>query len=215
MEGPSNIINKLNFFRGLTIIYAVGFLGHLILPLRPLMLTMTPYVLLIAGGIVLLPVIRDKNWRTIAWLLAAGIVTFFVEVAGVTTGKIFGQYSYTNILGTHLFGVPPLIGFNWMLVLFGSVNLAQIISRRRPLTIAIAALCAPLFDYTMEPVAISLQYWQWQTGTPPVQNYIVWGVISAILCSVYVLLRCSTQRALPTFYLGVQFVFFSILNFIV
>jgi putative membrane protein len=215
MERPPCIISRLNFFRGLAIIYAVGLAGHLIPPLRPLMLAITPYVLLITGGIVLVPVISNRNWRTFAWLLAAGLITFFIEVAGVATGKIFGAYSYTNILGAQVFGVPPLIGFNWMLVLFGSISLALIISQRTALTIAIATLCPPLFDYVMEPVAVSLNYWGWHTGTPPLQNYIVWGVISGILCSLYLLSRCNAQRALPAFFLGIQFFYFAILNFIV
>jgi putative membrane protein len=215
MEGPPGIITRLNFFRGLAIIYAVGLGGHLISPLRPLMLVLTPYVLLITGGIILLPVISGRNWRTLSWLLAAGLITFFIEVAGVATGKIFGNYCYTDILGAQVFGVPPIIGFNWMLVLFGSINLAQIISQRTALTILIATLCPPFFDYVMEPVAVALHYWQWYTGTPPLQNYIVWGVISGILCSAYLLLRCSAQRPLPAFYLGIQFVYFAILNFVV
>jgi putative membrane protein len=215
MEGPPGIISRLNFFRGLAIIYAVGLVGHLIPPLRPLMLAITPYVLLITGGIVLVPVITDRNWRTFAWLLAAGVITFFIEVAGVTTGKLFGTYSYTDILGAQVFGVPPIIGFNWMLILFGSISLAQIISQRTAIRIAIATLCAPLFDYVMEPVAVSLNYWEWHTGTPPLQNYIVWGVISGILCSLYLVFRCNAQKPLPAFYLGIQFCYFAILNFIV
>jgi putative membrane protein len=215
MEGPAGIISRLNFFRGLAIIYAVGLAGHLIAPIRPLMLAITPYVLLITGGIVLVPVITDKNWRTLYWLLAAGVITFFIEVAGVATGKIFGAYAYTDILGAKVFGVPPLIGFNWMLVLFGSINLAQIISKRTALQISIATLCAPLFDFVMEPVAVAFNYWQWQGGAPPVQNYIVWGVISGILCGLYLLCRCNAQRPLPAFYLGIQFCYFAILNFIV
>jgi putative membrane protein len=215
MEGSAGIISRLNFFRGLAIIYAVGLAGHLITPLRPLMLAITPYVLVITGGIVLVPVIRGGNWRTLAWLMAAGVITFFIEVAGVATGKIFGAYSYTDILGTKVFGVPPLIGFNWMLVLFGSISLAQIISQRTVFQIAIAILCPPLFDFVMEPVAVAFNYWQWQGGAPPVQNYIVWGVLSGILCSLYLLFKCNAQRPLPAFYLGIQFVYFAILNFIV
>jgi putative membrane protein len=215
MEGPPGIIKKLNFFRGLAIIYAVGLAGHLISPLRPLMLAITPYVLVITGGIVLVPVITDRNWRTLSWLLVAGLITFFIEVAGVAMGNIFGAYSYTDILGVQIFGVPPLIGFNWMLVLFGSISLAQIISQRAALRIAIATLCPPLFDFVMEPVAVAFNYWGWDTGTPPLQNYIVWGVISGILCSVYLLLRCNARRSLPAFYLGIQFIYFTILNFIV
>ena len=215
MEGPPGIISRLNFFRGLAIIYAVGLVGHLIPPLRPLMLAITPYVLVITGGIVLVPVIRDRQWRTLSWLLAAGVITFFIEVVGVATGKIFGSYAYTDTLGAQVFGVPPLIGFNWMLVLFGSISLAQIISHRTAIRIAIATLCAPLFDFVMEPVAVALHYWQWDTGTPPLQNYIVWGVISGILCSLFLLFRCNTKKPLPTFYLGIQFVYFTILNFIV
>jgi putative membrane protein len=215
MEGPSGIISRLNFFRGLAIIYAVGLVGHLIPSLRPLMLAMTPYVLVITGGIVLVPVIREGNWRVLAWFCGAGLITIFIEVVGVATGKIFGAYSYTHVLGFQVFGVPPLIGFNWMLVLFGSISLAQIISQRTALQIAIATLCAPLFDYVMEPVAVAFNYWQWHTGTPPLQNYIVWAVISGIVCSLYLLFRCNAQRPLPAFYLGIQFCYFAILNVIV
>ena len=108
-----------------------------------------------------------------------------------------------------------MIGFNWMIVLFGCVSLAQIISQRATLQVAIATLCAPLFDYVMEPVAVAFNYWEWQGGVPPVQNYIVWGVISGVMCSVYLLLRCSTKKALPAYYLGIQFGYFAILNAVV
>ena len=215
MEGPSGIITRLNFFRGLAIIYAVGVVGHLITPLRPLMLAMTPYVLLITGGVVLVPVIREGNWRVLAWLFVAGLITYFIEVAGIATGKIFGDYSYTDVLGARFLGVPPLIGFNWMIVLFGCVSLAQIITKRPSLQVAIATLCAPLFDYAMEPVAIAFNYWGWQGGAPTVHNYIVWGAISGVMCSVYLLLRCNTQKALPAYYLGVQLCYFAILNVVV
>ena len=215
MEGPTSIISRLNFFRGLAIIYAVGLVGHLISPLRPLMVAITPYVLLITGGIILAPVISVGNWRTLAWLVTAGLITFFIEVAGVATGKIFGNYSYTTILGARLLGVPPLIGFNWMLVLFGSINVAQILFRRKFLQVSVATSCPPLFDYVMEPVAIAFNYWRWETGMPPLLNYIVWAVISAVLCSVYLLLRCDARRSLPAFYLGIQFCYFVVLNFIV
>ncbi len=214
MEEPPGM-TKLNFFRGLAIIYAVGLVSHLILPLRPLMIRITPYVLVITGGIVLIPLIRDRNWRTLAWLLTAGLLTFFIEVAGVATGKIFGAYSYTDILGTQVLGVPPLIGFNWMLVLFGSINFAQSISRRTFLTLAIATLCTTLFDYVMEPVAVSLNYWQWHHDTFPMRNYAVWAILSCTLCGLYLILRCDARRSLPAFYFGVQFVYFLILNLII
>jgi putative membrane protein len=172
-------------------------------------------VILITGGIVLVPVILEKNWRTVSWLSAVGLITFFIEVVGVATGKIFGPYAYSDILGAQLFGVPPLIGFNWMLVLFGSINLAERISQHVVPKISIAVLCPPLFDYVMEPVAIALNYWQWHTGAPPLQNYMVWGAISGMFCSGYLLLRCSTHSRLPAFYLGIQFAYFAILNVMV
>jgi putative membrane protein len=67
----------------------------------------------------------------------------------------------------------------------------------------------------MEPVAIAFNYWGWQGGAPPVQNYIIWGVISGVMCSLYLLFRCNAQKALPAYYLGIQFVYFLILKFIV
>lgn len=67
----------------------------------------------------------------------------------------------------------------------------------------------------MEPVAVAFNYWGWQGGAPPVQDYVVWGVISGVLNSVYLLLRCTAQKTLPAYYLGIQFCYFAILNIVV
>ena len=45
-------------------------------------------------------------------LLLAFVVGMAVEIAGVATGAIFGEYSYGATLGTKLFAVPLVIGVN-------------------------------------------------------------------------------------------------------
>ncbi|MBK6998097.1 MAG: carotenoid biosynthesis protein [Lewinellaceae bacterium] len=41
-----------------------------------------------------------------------------VEIVGVKTGLLFGAYQYGENLGPKFFGVPPLIGINWVVLTF-------------------------------------------------------------------------------------------------
>ena len=39
-------------------------------------------------------------------------------------------------------------------------------------------------DFLIEPVAISLDFWSWQGGQIPLQNYIMWFLISLVMHSI-------------------------------
>jgi len=48
----------------------------------------------------------------------------------------------------------------------------------------LVGLFAMLFDIILEPAAISLGYWYWDGGSPPLTNYITWfgaGIFFAFL----------------------------------
>ena len=66
--------------------------------------------------------LKSKH-QTISILLIffIGMVT---EILGVNYGLIFGDYQYGNNLGFKLFGVPFLIGVNWIILTAISGNIA-------------------------------------------------------------------------------------------
>ncbi|MDG6221280.1 MAG: carotenoid biosynthesis protein, partial [Candidatus Thermoplasmatota archaeon] len=165
-------------------IYTVGTASHVYGPSRPLMLSMTPYVLLFMGLFVLHPDFIEKRWRILWWSMILYVATFIIEVLGAASGLVFGDYWYGETLGLKLFEVPVVIGFNWVLVVLGALVLSEKICRRYMCKRNIVfislgtGLLTTLFDFFMEPIAMRLDYWDWTIGYPPLQNYIAWFLIS-------------------------------------
>jgi len=192
--------------------FLFGIIGHSIAPLFSIMLLLTPWILLICGLGVLYADIKEKNTPLLLWVLAAYLLTFLLEVAGVKTGLLFGSYNYGTVLGLSLWGVPLLIGFNWVLVVLGIYSLLE----RTPLPswsiLLLTALMATLFDFIMEPVAVGLGYWIWHKGDIPLQNYAMWFLI-ALLCALMLKsFKASSKTLLIGYYVVIQSLFFIGLN---
>ena len=204
--------DDLNFYKGFAIIYGVGLVGHLLPWTRPLMLSLTPFVLLLSATIVVLPIFRARNGRLLLWLSTTGVLTFAAEAIGVATGAVFGTYHYTDVLGPALFGVPVIIAFNWMVVILGTLTAAGMVFQRKILVALGASLLTVLFDRVLEPNAMALGYWHWLDETVPLQNYLAWFGLSLLSGVIYVGLGCRHEDRLPAYYLGVMLIYFSVLG---
>lgn len=207
----------------LVAMYAVGAAGHLLPTERPRMLFMTPVFLLFMGGLVVLPSVAIERWRFAAWMFLAYVLTFLVEAAGVATGAFFGAYQYGPTLGWTFHGVPLVIAFNWILVVNGAVCFAARAvpagagGWRRPAIVGLAGLLAAAFDFVMEPVAMRLDYWHWEAGAIPLQNYAAWFVLAACLAAFHPRHRhghgeIGCGGKLAWFYVGIQAAFFIVLR---
>ena len=214
MEGKVGL-NRLNFFRGLVIIYAVGLAGHIIGPSRPIMFFLTPVVLILSCIIIIIPEIIEKNWKVLIWLTVSGVVTFLIEAAGVATGKIFGPYSYGHVLGPKLLDVPFVISVNWIIVIYGSINISQIFLKNRILCYITSVFLPVLFDFIMEPVAVKFNYWNWDTVEIPLQNYLAWFAISLVINGVFFITGLKSSNRLSAFYFAILCVYFLVLRFAV
>lgn len=206
MERKKNLKKYIYILLG--IMYTVGIIGHSIEAVYPLMIALTPFTLLFTGSLALYAsgVLREKSF--IIWFLVTYIFTFFSEYAGVQTGLIFGAYEYSSVLGFSLGEVPLIIGFNWVLVVAGSIYLASIVSKSDAARIPLAGALAVLFDFFLEPVAIGLDYWTWASFAVPLQNYIAWFLIAA--AAAYLYSRLVVKKPDPVFgyYFGLQLIFF-------
>lgn len=223
------------------VFYGVGVVGHLLDGVRPTMLLITPCFLPAMGLLALATLLatpgesgRSRFW---AWAGATFAATWALEVLGVHTGIVFGEYVYGRGLGAPILGVPPLIGFNWVLVCLGMliwVTSAEAwwMARRReggrtfeegrgdghlprPILALAAAVLATGFDWVMEPVAIGLGYWSWAGGDIPLQNYAAWFAIAlgASLAWLYLLPRAiRTATRLPAWHVLAQLLFFAALR---
>ena len=176
-----------------------------------LCLLLTPATLLLTGLIVLFYSYKSSTNNFLLWAAFTYIITFILEVVGVKTGLIFGEYNYGSTLGIKLFDVPLIIGFNWVFVILGSISISKLITSNIFLSSIISALIAFIFDLILEPIAIKLDYWSWSEGIIPLQNYLAWFVIALISALGFNYLKVKVNSKISLHYLLVQFIFFVIL----
>jgi len=144
----------------------------------------TPLTLVLSAFLLLL---NHKTWMKgeVACLLLLVIAGYFSEVTGVNTGYLFGNYHYGKTLGWKLWDVPVVIGLNWMMLVYITGNLVHQWRMHFLLQATIAACLMLALDYFIEPVAIKLDYWQWENNSIPLFNYLCWFIISFIFLSLF------------------------------
>ena len=109
----------------LALFHVIGMLGIMIGPI-PWILNLTPLNLLVATTIILL-FHQQWNSSTILFITICYLTGFLFEVAGVNTGNIFGDYSYGPVLGWQIWNTPLIIGANWLLLIYSSSALVNLI----------------------------------------------------------------------------------------
>jgi bisanhydrobacterioruberin hydratase len=174
----------------------------------------TPLNLIISAGLILWTAPKINSYFIFFAILAVSI-GMFVEWIGVNTQLLFGHYYYTDILGFQTLGVPWLIGCNWFIVCYCSGMISQLVFKKEQIFIRalIIASLATLFDYLMEPIAISLKFWQWLPDNKiPVFNYTCWFIFSFIIGLFYNPKKIE-QNHFAIILLAIQALFFLTLRF--
>ncbi|MBX7095309.1 MAG: carotenoid biosynthesis protein [Flavobacteriales bacterium] len=156
----------------LLLFYAVGFWGFSGTdPMKFARLTWLH--LLVTCFFVFFPV---KNITRGEWMAMAGIAVlgYVVEVVGVLTAALFGDYHYGANLGYKMYDVPLVISINWLVMVYVSYSAAALFFSHPLLIALLGAGIMTGMDFFIEPVAVKLDYWQWKDGIIPLQNYIAW-----------------------------------------
>jgi bisanhydrobacterioruberin hydratase len=192
--------------------YSVGITGHLIASAKDLMTTLTPLTLFLTGGVVAYKSFFKADSNFILWGIITYLITYLLEVAGVKTGLVFGEYKYGNVLGFRVLEVPLVIGFNWVLVILGAISISKSFSDNIFIISFFAAILSVIFDYFLEPVAIKLGYWEWNAIAVPLHNYIAWFIITYIFSLVLLKIKSDFKEGITREYFLIQFIFFVILN---
>ena len=195
-------INKYQVATAIAILFhTIGLTGILFFN-RDFFIQTTPFNLLLMFVLLVWTQFERNTWFWI-FLAACVVIGISVEIIGVNTGLLFGNYQYGAALGIKLKKVPLLIGVNWFIIMYccgvavhtllmkiinglpadaapGSKNLKALS------VIVDGATLAVLFDWLMEPVAVKLNYWIWNgNGTIPFYNYVCWFLVSILLLLVF------------------------------
>lgn len=194
--------------RFLMLVYGAGLIGLSIPNYREFFLSFTPYTLWFTG-FVCIYFYPTKNIKTYAGFALFFLAGYLVEVAGVRTGKIFGEYAYGPTLGMKIADVPLVIGMNWLILLISTNAVVEEWGFGGHFgKAALGAGLMTLLDLFIEPVAMSFDFWQWKFDQIPAQNFAAWWLVSFVFHFSYQQMELSLKSSLYRLVALLQFVFF-------
>ncbi len=210
---PKNKIPEKEVKKFIVIFYGVGTLGFLIPFTKGFFIAITPFALLLSTYLL---AIYHKKYalKTIVIFVLIFLLGFFVEVVGVNTGLIFGNYKYGSGLGVKLFETPLLIGVNWLFLTYASVSVLSGLKINKNLALIFAPVLMLIYDLVLEQVAPKMDMWSWQNNDIPLQNYIAWFLIALVFVALIRVFKIDASNSMSKILLISQFVFFVLLMFI-
>ncbi len=210
MNSMKNSIRLSYVIVFLIIIYLVGIGGLSWEKSREFFTPMTPLIILLSS---VLLIIYHEEGKPMHLLVFFIVFTggFLFEAIGVNTGRIFGHYTYSDLLGWRLFDTPLLIGLNWAVLIYMIWNLMAQWKMNGWVKILIGSAMMVAYDIVLEPFAINYGLWKWQAGNPPLQNYVAWFVISMLFFIIVRMSGIKFKNRLAPYLLLIQFLFFCML----
>ncbi len=224
-----NRVTKFEIATAIAVLFhSIGLVGLLYFD-QSFFLAATPFNLLLSFAL-LIWTQQQKNLHFFLFLITCFAIGIAVEIIGINTGILFGDYTYGNILGYQVKNVPLLIGVNWILIIYccgisihtllmKAINRIAADTGKTPTAIKAlsviidGATLAVFFDWLMEPVAVKLGYWVWNgDGSIPMLNYICWFVVSLLLLTVFHFAKFNKQNKFAVNLLLIQLMFFLVLR---
>jgi putative membrane protein len=201
----------------LAILHTVGLLGTVLFKLD--LLALSPINLMISAAL-LFYFHQPKNTLFWIWVIGVFQAGYVLELLGVSTGRIFGQYFYGNNLGFKIAEVPIVIGLNWVMLCYVSMHVAELLFKTawkkasiHPLIkTALSALLMLFVDVLIEHVAPQLDFWYWKNGTIPIQNYTAWYIFSFAFMYIYHQLALPLNNKVAPWLYVFQWLFFAGMN---
>jgi putative membrane protein len=181
----------------LVIIYLVGILG--MVHYRNFFSSLTPFNL-IAAAALLFYFHTPKNKTLFQFIAFVGCAGFAIELYGVQTGKLFGNYHYGESLGFKINGTPPIIGLNWVVLTYCTAMMVQSLRMGIYLKSLFAAILMVIFDYFIELYAAHADFWYWQNDQIPLQNFVAWFIFGFFLIFYFSISNSKLKTRLHFFY---------------
>lgn len=141
-----------------------------------------------------------RFWYAAALIWLGGMA---VEWVGVHSGRLFGDYNYSTILGPLLFGVPVTLGFAWIAVVCNAVLISHDFGQRGLRLLLLRAVqvgfWTVLMDLVLDPVAHARNFWHWEGGggfyQVPWSNFGGWLIAGAALSMLLPAVRFTRLAA--------------------
>ena len=175
-------------------------------------LALTPFNLSLSLVIVLLH-FTQLNIRTILAFSIPFFLGFLTEALGVNFGLIFGHYSYGENLGVKCFGVPVIICVNWTLLTVVSSDIATSLSKNLFVSALFAAALMTGLDLIIEVSAPRFDFWEFDSGVVPLQNYRDWFGTAFVANLGYQYFKVGSLKLISVHVFVSMVLFFSVFLF--
>ena len=174
-------------------------------------LSLVPYNLLFTFLLCLYYVSIKKYYKLFILLFLIG---YIIELIGVKTGFLFGDYLYGDTLGQKIFGVPLVIGLNWLILCLATFSLCSTVFKDKWLQVLFASILMVLLDFIIEPVAIKF-FLVLAECICSYSNYIMWFFVSLVMHFILLYYRINIHHKLGIYVILSQLVFFVYLLFVI
>lgn len=195
----------------LIIFFTVGVLGFALPVTSNFFTHLTPFALLLSISSLAVFHRTEQQKEFLIFFSLIFITGFLIEVAGVRSGLIFGNYVYGEGLGFKLLDTPAIIGINWLFLVYCTGLIVISMPGNVILRIISASLLMLIYDVVLEQIAPILDMWEFQGGSAPVLNYISWFIVSMIFHIVLRLTGIKFENRLAAFIFVLQLAFFAAL----
>lgn len=165
------------------------------------------WINLLLSLLVVLAFQKTLSKNTLVFAAFAFTLGMLVEILGVNTGFPFGTYYYTDKFGIQVWGVPLIIGLNWVLLSYCCAILTESHFSNDWLKIVAASALMLALDVLLEPFAIRHSFWVWKDATPPIQNFLSWFVVSLPIQWVFRKQLAGSSNKISTAYLFILVAF--------
>ncbi len=196
----------------LFILHLIGGLALSLDSVKSIFLTLTPFNLVLTFGLLIWGN-DDFSFKFFKLISVLFLIGFFVEVLGVYSGLLFGEYNYGKTLGFQFLGVPLIIGLNWVLLVVSSFAVSSYFVSNSILKVLLPSIIMVLIDLMIEPVAIRLDFWYWQADIIPLQNYLMWFLVALLMNWILTLNQFKFNAKLGFGLLISQVLFFTLQSF--
>ncbi len=208
MERQSN--RPLIWTTILGFLYLVGIVGFNLDALTTFFKHLVPYFIILTAVILFL-FHRKADSNFFIFALVVVVSSYLIEVMGVRTKLIFGDYTYGHTLGYKIFDVPLTIGVNWLTLSYTSCCIAWRTSKSITARAFTSGLLMVFMDILIEPVATRFDYWGWFENFIPFQNYAVWFLLGVSYALLFFSLEIDARnRIARNIYLILLFFFIAL-----
>jgi putative membrane protein len=206
---------KLKIRLSITLIWLFtvsGIIGILSEMYRDWFLALTPLNLMLTF-LILLWNISDFKRKYILAFAIPFILGFTTEALGVNYGLIFGNYTYGENLGYKIIGVPIMICFNWALLTAVTADISKRIAKHSAISAIIGGGLMTILDFLLEISAPKFDFWEFENGIVPLQNYLGWFITAFVAHLGYQRFKVKTNLTVSWHILISIAVFFTVFIF--